>query len=183
MTAARLRDAEEGDLGAIQEIYAHHVRHTLSSFEETPPDLAEIGRRWQTVTAARLPYIVCEADGRVVGYAYAVRYRLRPAYRYSVENSVYVAPDAVRRGYGRMLMSELIERCTEMGFRQMIAVIGDRDNHASIGLHRHMGFVDAGHLPAIGFKHGRWVDVMMMQRALGPGLAEPPDPEAPAGLA
>ena len=183
MTAARLRDAEEGDLAAIQEIYAHFVRHTVSSFEETPPDLDEIGRRWQTVTAARMPYIVCEAAGRVVGYAYAVRYRLRPAYRYAVENSVYVAHDAVRRGYGRLLMSDLIERCTAMGFRQMIAVIGDRENHASIGLHSHMGFVEAGHLPAIGFKHDRWVDVVMMRRPLGPGAGEPPDSESPAGLA
>jgi phosphinothricin acetyltransferase len=164
-----LRTAAESDVPAIQAIYAHHVTHGLGSFEETPPDLAEISRRRADVDVAGLPYLVCAAAGAVVGFAYAAPYRPRPAYRYSVEDSVYVAPGCARQGHGRRLVAALIERCTALGYRQMLAVIGDRDNHGSIGLHRALGFREVGHLPAVGFKHGRWVDVVMMQRALGDG--------------
>jgi phosphinothricin acetyltransferase len=170
-------------LAAIQAIYADHVRHGLGSFEETPPDRAEITRRWRSATGEGLPYLVCLAGDQVVGFAYAGRYRPRPAYRHSVEDSVYVASDAGRRGYGRMMLSALIDRCTEIGFRQMIAVIGDRENHGSIGLHAALGFVETGHLPAIGFKHGRWVDVVIMQRALGAGSATLPGPADLTSLA
>lgn len=164
-----VRPAAEEDLPAIQAIYAHHVRHGLGSFEETPPDLAEMTRRWRAVTATGLPYLVCADAGAVVGYAYAGVYNARPGYRFSVEDSVYVAADTARRGYGRRLVTALIERCTTLGYRQMLAVIGDRDNHGSIGLHHSLGFEEVGRLDSIGFKHGRWVDVVFMQRALGEG--------------
>lgn len=164
-----VRSAEPGDLPAIQAIYAHHVTHGLGSFEETPPSLDEMIRRRQAIAEAGLPYLVCAAGGAVAGFAYAGLYRPRPAYRYSVEDSVYVAPASMRRGCGRRLLSALIDRCTALGYRQMLAVIGDQDNHGSTGLHRSLGFWEVGHLPAVGFKHGRWVDVVVMQRALGDG--------------
>ena len=169
MNDALLRTAEAEDLPAIQAIYAHHVTHGLGSFEETPPSLEETTRRWRSIIEAGLPYIVCSAGDAIVGFAYAGPYRPRPAYRYSVEDSVYVAPGSDRHGYGRQLVAALVERCTALGYRQMLAVIGDRDNHGSIGLHRSLGFREVGHMPSIGFKFGRWVDVVIMQRALGDG--------------
>jgi phosphinothricin acetyltransferase len=165
--APRIRDAGQADLGAVQRIYAHHVREGLASFEEVSPDEAEIARRFAAVRAAGLPYLVAELDGRVIGFAYAGPFRDRPAYRYTVENSVYVDPAAVRRGAGGALLGRLIERCREGGYRQMIAVIGGRDNASSISLHERLGFRRIGRLEAVGFKHERWVDVMLMQRALG----------------
>ncbi len=174
MRDALLRTAEAADLPAIQVIYSHHVLHGLGSFEETPPSLEEMTRRWRSVVDAGLPYLVCAVEGAVVGFAYAGPYRPRPAYRYSVEDSVYVAADRGRHGYGRRLVSALIERCTTMGYRQMLAVIGDRDNHGSIGLHTSLGFREVGHMPSVGFKFGRWVDVVVMQRALGDGDRTPP---------
>lgn len=185
MTSARLREAVEADFSAIQAVYAHHVTHGFGTFEESPPDVAEMARRWQKVTEAGLPYVVCEDDGRVVGFAYAGPYRPRRAYRFSVENSVYVAPDGMRRGYGRLMLSALIERCTASGYRRMVAVIGDRNNQGSIGLHRTLGFEQAGHLPSVGFKHGQWVDVIIMQRALGDGDATVPadEPSGPGSTA
>ena len=175
MTDHRLRQVEEADFAAIQAIYAHHVRHGLGTFEETPPDTAELVRRWRAVRAAGLPYLVAApADGAVLGFAYAAPYRPRRAYRFAVEDSVYIAPDQPRRGTGRALVSALIDDCTGLGMRQMVAVIGDRDNHGSIGLHAGLGFERVGHLPAVGFKLGRWVDVVIMQRALGPGAETPP---------
>lgn len=172
MPNLRLRDAEEADFGAIQAIYAHHVLHGLGSFEETPPETAELLRRWRSVRDAGLPYLVCTPEddgGAIAGFAYAAPYRPRPAYRYAVEDSVYVDPDRPRRGIGRRLLSALIARCTELGMRQMIAVIGDSRNHGSIGLHASLGFAQVGCLPAVGFKHGRWVDVALMQLPLGVG--------------
>lgn len=164
-----VRDSAERDLADIQAIYSHHVRHGLGSFEETPPDLAEMQRRRGEILAKRLPYLAAEFDGRVVGYAYAGPYRPRSAYRFSVEDSVYVAPDIHRRGVARALLAELIARCTAQGYRQMVAVIGDSANYGSIGLHAAMGFREVGRLSAIGFKFGRWVDGVLMQRALGEG--------------
>jgi L-amino acid N-acyltransferase YncA len=167
--AISIRPVDAVDIEAIQRIYAHHVLHGLASFEETPPDAAELTRRWRAIADVGLPYL-CAVDGNtIVGYAYAGPYRPRSAYRFSVEDSVYVAPGAAGRGVGRALLRALIEICTGIGKRQMIAVIGDSGNEASIGLHRACGFELTGTFRAIGFKHGRWVDSVLMQRALGPG--------------
>jgi phosphinothricin acetyltransferase len=170
----RVRESQDADLPRIHAIYSHHVRTGLGSFEETPPDLAEMGRRRADILARGLPYLVAElADptipGGIAGYAYAGPYRPRSAYRYSVEDSIYTAPEAQRRGAGRMLLDELIERCTALGYRQMIAVIGDSANYSSIGVHEAAGFKQVAHLPAIGLKFGRWVDSVIMQRPLGEG--------------
>ena len=164
-----IRDATDDDLTAIQAIYAHHVKHGLASFEEAPPDIAEIAHRRDTARSSGLPYLVAEQNGAVRGYAYASRFRTRSAYRYTVEDSVYVAPDALGAGIGSALLTELIIRCTGLGFRQMIAVIGDSANRASIGLHAKHGFNESGLMPAVGFKFGRWVDGVRMQRPLGEG--------------
>ena len=177
MPNLRLRDAEEADFSAIQGVYAHHVLHGLGSFEESPPETAEMLRRWRVVRDANLPYLVCVSDetgGAVVGFAYAAAYRPRPAYRFSVEDSVYVDPALPRRGIGRLLLTALIERCTRFGMRQMLAVIGDSQNHGSIGLHASLGFDRVGCLPAVGYKFGDWVDVVVMQRALGTGAETHP---------
>jgi L-amino acid N-acyltransferase YncA len=169
-----LRDAIDADLAAITDIYAHHVRFGLGSFEEVPPALEEMARRREEVRARGLPYLVAVGPaGTVRGYAYAAPHRTRSAYRFSVEDSVYVAPDAGRRGIGFQLVAALIERCATAGWRQMVAVIGDSGNVASIVLHERLGFRHVGTLTAIGFKQGRWVDSVLMQRALDAGV-EPP---------
>ena len=170
-----VRDARDDDMPAIHAIYVHHVRTGLGSFEEIPPDAEEMRRRRAAILGDQLPYLVAEIDGRIAGYAYAGRFRPRSAYRYSVEDSIYVAPEANRRGIGRALLAELIERCTRAGYRQMIAVIGDSANYGSIGLHAAAGFTQAAHLAAVGFKFGRWVDSVMMQRPLGPGQSTLPE--------
>lgn len=170
-----VRDSRDADTATIQQIYAHHVLTGLGSFEEVPPTADEIARRRAEVVSQGLPYLVAETGGRIIGYAYAGRFRTRSAYRYSVEDSIYVAPEAQHRGVGRKLLDELIRRCTQFGARQMVAVIGDSDNRASIGVHIAAGFSEVARLPAIGFKFGRWVDCVMMQRALGPGQATLPD--------
>lgn len=164
-----IRDSRDADLPAIHRIYAHHVLNGLASFEEIPPDVEELARRRGGILSSGLPYLVAETGGRLIGYAYAGLFRSRSAYRYSVEDSIYVAPDAQRQGAGRLLLDELVTRCTRLGYRQMVAVIGDSANHGSIGLHKAAGFVEVGRQPSIGFKFGRWVDSVMMQRALGPG--------------
>ena len=170
-----IRPAAAADFDAIQRIYAHHVLNGLASFEEAPPDVAELTRRWRAIVDAGLPYLCAvEPGGALVGYAYAGPYRPRSAYRFSVEDSVYVAPGQAGRGIGRGLLRQLIETCTGLGKRQMIAVIGDSGNAASIALHRACGFELTGTFQAIGFKHGRWVDSVLMQRALGPGSSAPP---------
>jgi L-amino acid N-acyltransferase YncA len=174
-SACRVRASAEADLPAVAAIYAHHVRHGLGSFEEEPPDVAELRRRRAEVLRRGLPYLVAEdGDGTVLGYAYAAPYRARSAYRFSLEDSIYVAPAVERRGVGRALLGALLERCAALGYRQMIAVIGDSGNFGSIGLHERMGFRRVGLLPAVGFKHGRWVDSVLMQRELGEGAAAPP---------
>ena len=173
--AFTIRDATDDDLAAITAIYEHHVRHGLGSFEEEPPPLAEIARRRADVLARGLPYIVAAGvGGSLFGYAYGAPYRARSAYRFTVEDSIYVAPHAARRGIGRLLLEALIECCTKVGYRQMIAVIGDSGNDGSIGLHQSLGFVRAALLPTIGFKQGRWIDCVMMQRPLGPGSTSLP---------
>ncbi len=172
-----IRDSLPGDVPAIAAIYGHAVLHGNAGFEIDPPDTAEIARRREALLGAGFPYLVAEnAAGRVVGYSHAGTYRPRPGYRFTVENSVYVAPDCQGRGIGRALLPRLIERCELAGFRLMVAVIGDSANHASIRLHESCGFRHAGLLPAIGWKHGRWLDSVMMVRPLGPGASEPPPP-------
>jgi L-amino acid N-acyltransferase YncA len=170
-----LRTATEGDMTRIQEIYAHHVLHGLASFEEVTPDVAELTRRFHEVTAQDFPYVVTELGGKVQGYAYAGPYRHRTAYRYSVENSIYVDPSSVGKGLGRLLLAHIIERCTQLGYRQMIAVIGDSENHPSINLHKALGFERSGLQKSVGFKFGRWVDSVFMQLDLGDGATTPPD--------
>jgi phosphinothricin acetyltransferase len=169
-----VRDSADGDLDAIQAIYAHHVEHGLGSFEETPPGRDELADRRRAILAKGLPYLAAEADGRLLGYAYAGPFRPRSAYRFSVEDSIYVAPGAAGRGIGRMLLEALIARATLWGARQMVAVIGDSANAASIGLHKALGFRMVGRFDAIGFKRGRWVDSVMMQLPLGDGSASAP---------
>lgn len=175
MTTPTIRASREDDLPALTAIYGHWVTHGLASFELEPPDEAEMARRRAAVLAGGYPHLVAERDGAVVGYTYASAYRPRPAYRFAVENSVYVAPGGTRGGTGRALLGALIDDCTGRGFRLMVAVIGDSANHASIGLHERAGFARAGLLPAIGWKHGRWVDSVLMTRALGAGVTTPPD--------
>ena len=168
MTLA-IRPARTSDIPAITSIYAHAVAHGTASFELTAPDETEMRKRMQALLDGKFPYIVAEIDGALAGYAYASLYRTRPAYRFTVEDSVYVAPEMHRRGIGKVLLERLIEACTALGFRQMIAVIGDSNQAASIGVHRACGFEDAGNLRAIGWKFGRWLDTPLMQRALGAG--------------
>jgi L-amino acid N-acyltransferase YncA len=169
-----IRPAKITDILAITRIYAHAVEHGTASFELTPPDEAEMARRFNDLTGKGFPYLVAEVDGRLAGYAYAGPYRMRPAYRFTVENSVYIAPDMQRRGIGRALLKALIDEAQARGFRQMIAVIGDSDQAASIGVHRACGFVDAGNLRNVGFKFGRWLDTPLMQRELGDGSRAAP---------
>ncbi|MBI2742108.1 MAG: N-acetyltransferase [Rhodospirillales bacterium] len=166
MSAVIVRDATERDLPAVQAIYGHHVLHSLASFEEEPPSVEEIRTRWSKVRALGLPYIAAEIEGRVVGYSYATSYRPRAAYRYTIENSVYVQEGLTGRGIGKALLLELIDRCQSGPWRQMLAVIGNRENHGSISLHRSCGFRLIGVLQSVGYKHGRWVDTVLMQRSL-----------------
>jgi L-amino acid N-acyltransferase YncA len=173
--AVAVRPVRDTDIPAIAAIYAHAVLHGTASFEVEPPDETEMTRRVRAVIDAGFPYLVAEKDGRVLGYAYAGPYRTRPAYRNSIENSVYVGPAAHRLGVGRALLSELIDMATGAGFRQMIAVIGDSGNAGSIGLHRALGFTFSGTIHSVGYKHGRWLDSVIMQRTLGPGDKSPPD--------
>jgi phosphinothricin acetyltransferase len=174
MSAIAVRPATEADLPAIAAIYNPAVLTGTASFELEPPDQAEMLRRFKALTDAGFPYLVAEAGGEILGYAYAGAYRPRPAYRFSVENSIYIAPSAHRRGVGRILLAALIDVCTQRGYRQMIAVIGDSANASSIGLHRAMGFRFSGTVHSVGYKHGRWLDSVIMQLPLGPGDTEPP---------
>lgn len=169
-----LRAARAADLPAIQAIYAHHVRHGSASFELEPPDLEEMTARRRAILERDLPYLVADWQGAVAGYAYAGPYRPRPAYRYALEVSVYVAPDRQRLGLGRLLLGGLVERCEALGYRQLVAVVGDSANTASIGLHEALGFRRIGTLASVGWKHGRWLDSVFLQRALGPGDGAPP---------
>ncbi|HEY1982856.1 MAG TPA: GNAT family N-acetyltransferase [Xanthobacteraceae bacterium] len=174
MSTAILRPAAGGDIAAITRIYGDAVTHGTASFELEPPDEAEMARRHQALLAGGYPYLVAEVTGAIAGYAYAGAYRARPAYRWCVEDSVYVAPDYHRRGIGRLLLARLVEECEQHGFRQMIAVIGDSAQTPSIALHAALGFDMIGRLRSVGFKHGRWLDTPLMQRALGPGETAPP---------
>ena len=169
-----MRPAAPADIPAIQAIYSHHVLHGLASFEEEPPSVDEMRRRFDEITGRGLPYLAAEFGGKVAGYGYCSLYRTRSAYRYALEDSVYVRDDAIGKGIGSALLAQLIARCEGLGYRQLIAVIGDSANTASIALHASQGFLRAGTLRSVGFKFGRWVDSVIMQRPLGPGDGKPP---------
>ncbi len=174
MTGVTVRAATVADIPAITRIYGLAVTSGTASFELEAPDAAEMERRFNAVTSAGYPYLVGLRGGVVLGYAYMGAYRPRPAYRWSVENSIYVAPEAHRSGVGRVLLASLIDAATTRGYRQMVAVIGDSGQSASIGLHRAMGFTFSGTVHSVGYKNGRWLDIVIMQRALGEGDTTPP---------
>jgi phosphinothricin acetyltransferase len=164
-----IRDAAESDMASVQSIYAPHVLRGLATFEEIPPAVGEMLERRAAVLELGLPFLVAESAGKVVGYSYASMYRARPAYRHTLEDSVYVEEGLARRGIGSALLEALIDRCSSGPWRQMLAVIGDSGNAGSVSLHRRLGFRDVGTLTSVGFKLGRWVDTVIMQRALGSG--------------
>ncbi|MFF3006514.1 GNAT family N-acetyltransferase [Kitasatospora sp. NPDC057940] len=171
-----IRPAVPADLDAVAEIFAHYVRHTVVTFEEAPPPAAAWHQRFEDLAGQGLPFLVAELSGEVVGYAYAAPWRPKPAYRHTVENSIYLAPDRTGRGLGGALLDALLAACAQTQVRQVIAVIADAGTDASVALHRRFGFTDVGRLAAIGYKHGRWVDTVLMQRSVGRALdGEHPD--------
>jgi len=172
--APLIRPSRDADIAAIAAIYGHHVLHGVASFEEEPPPVEEMAKRRAAILERGLPYLVAEVDGKVVGYCYAGPFRPRVGYRYSLEDSIYIDEGQRGRGIGRALLAPLLERCADLGYRQMIAVIGGRETVASIRLHEGLGFTPVGTFNAIGFKFGRWVDTVLMQRALGPGAETMP---------
>lgn len=175
ITAIAIRTLQDDDLRVVQALYAHHVLHGLASFEEVPPGVDELRARHAAVRAAGLPYLVAELDGEVVGFAYATLYRARSAYRHTVEDSVYVAPDCTGRGIGAALLGEVIRQCEAGPWRQMLAVIGQGDENAgSMALHARLGFERIGALRSVGFKKERWLDTVLMQRPLGAGNGTQP---------
>src|SRR4051794_13007757 len=174
MNEISIRPATSADIPAITRIYAHAVRHGTASFEFEPPDEAEMTRRMRALLDAGYPYLAAEGDGALLGYAYAGPYRTRPAYRYTVENSIYIAPEAHRRGIGAALLDQLITESETRGYRLMIAVIGDSAQTPSIELHRAAGFKMVGTFEGVGYKFDRWLDSVLMQRPLGKGRSAPP---------
>lgn len=176
MISFSIRPAQASDMDAIAALYAHYVHTSPVTFELEAPDSAEMNRRRQNLADRGLPWLVAERSGGVAGYAYAGPHRSRPAYNWVLEDSIYIAPDQVGRGIGRALLDQLLNHCTTLGYRQMIAVIGDSANAASVALHRACGFSNAGVLTAVGWKFDRWIDTVLMQKALGPGGDEPVNP-------
>ncbi|MCW2237782.1 GNAT family N-acetyltransferase [Azospirillum canadense] len=174
-----LRDARVEDVPAFQRIYAHHVLHGVGTFEEEPPDAAEMDTRFRAITGAGLPWLVAERDGVVLGYAYGSAYHVRSAYRFTIQDSVYVAEEARGQGVGRAVLQALIDRCTDLGYRQMVALVGGTENAGSIGLHTAMGFRTCGVVEAVGLKFGRWLDLVMMQKELGAGRSDVPTGAGP----
>lgn len=170
----RIRPALPSDAADLAAIYGHHVTHGFGTFEEAEPSPQEMAARLQAVTARGLPYLVAETDGKLAGFAYAGPFRTRAAYRYTVEDSVYIAPNRMGQGLGKALLMGVIAACEPLGLRQMMALIGDSSNAGSISLHRSCGFEHIGVFPAVGFKAGRWVDVVLMQRSLNSGAADVP---------
>ncbi|MGQ9724733.1 MAG: GNAT family N-acetyltransferase [Tepidimonas sp.] len=174
MNAPQIRPSHENDLPAIARVYGHHVRHGTGTFETEPPSVAEMAARRADVLAKGLPWLVAELDGEVVGFAYGNWFKPRPAYRFSAEDSVYVAPAAAGRGLGRALLAELLVQLEARGIRKVMAVIGDSANAASIGLHTALGFERVGVVRSCGWKFGRWLDIVLMEKTLGWGDRTPP---------
>ncbi|MDB5998684.1 MAG: putative N-acetyltransferase [Rhizobacter sp.] len=172
-----IRPSRSADLPVVTAIYAWNVKNGTGTFEIDPPDEAEMTRRWADVTGKGLPWLVAEVNGKVLGYAYANHFRPRPAYRFCLEDSIYLDPQAQGQGLGRLLLAELLSRCEAQGARQMMAVIGDSANEGSLGVHRALGFEPVGVMKSAGRKFERWVDVVLMQRVLGPGDSLPPEQE------
>ena len=169
-----IRQALVTDAGALAAIYGHHVRHGLGTFEEVPPSAEDMADRLSAVLERGLPYLVADVDDHLAGFAYATPFRMRAAYRYTVEDSVYIAPDRIGQGIGKALLGALVSRCEGAGLHQMLAMIGDSGNGGSIGVHRACGFQEVGTLTGVGFKAGRWVDVVMMRRPLNGGVDATP---------
>lgn len=175
-SALQIRDADEADFDIITRIYGWHVLHGCGSFEETPPAIDEMIERFRKVRTSGLPWLVALIDNDVVGYCYASPYRPRPAYRYTLEDSIYLAPDRAGKGIGSVLMAALIARCQQGPWRQMLAIVGNGErNTGSLNLHKKMGFETVGNLRNVGFKHGEWRDTLMMQLALQPETADVPE--------
>ena len=174
-----IRPSHDTDLPAITAIYAHHVLHGTGTFETTPPTEAEMAARRADVLAKGLPWLVAEEEGRVLGYAYCQWFKPRPAYRFSAEDSIYLHPDAHGRGLGRALLAELMALAQAAGIRKLLAVIGDSANDASIGVHRALGFTPAGAFTSCGWKFGRWLDIVLMEKSLGEGDTTAPEPVSP----
>ena len=172
--ALLIRPSTDADIPAVAAVYAHHVLHGTGTFELEPPDETEMTRRRADVLAKGLPWLVAVRGGQVLGYAYANHFRPRRAYRFCLEDSIYLAPEACGQGIGKLLLAELLARCEALGARQMLAVIGDSANAGSIGVHRALGFEHTGILKSSGWKFDRWLDVVLMQRPLGPGDSGPP---------
>ena len=164
-----IRNAVQTDFTEIQVIYSEYVLKTHATFEVIPPAKDELIRRWQTITSDSLPYLIAELNNKVIGYAYASKYRSRSAYKYTIEDSVYVSPNSIGKGVGKALLKSIVQKCASLGYRQMIAVIGGSDNHSSINLHERCGFYQIGTMPSTGYKLQQWVDSVMMQRQLGQG--------------
>jgi L-amino acid N-acyltransferase YncA len=169
-----IRPSRDQDIAAIAAIYAHHVLHGTGSFETEPPSNDDMAARRADVLTKGLPYLVAEQDGKIVGFAYGNWFKPRPAYRYSVEDSIYLAPDLHRKGLGRALLAELLARCEAAGIRKIMAIVGDSANAGSVGVHRALGFTQVGTIDACGWKMGAWRDIVIMQKTLGPGGTEPP---------
>jgi phosphinothricin acetyltransferase len=170
-----IRGLEVPDIEAVTRIYEHHTLNGTGTFDETPLSLEEMRQRYEKVRAQGLPWLVADVEGIVAGYAYAMLFHARHGWRFTLEDSVYIGPDYQRRGIGKALLGELLKRCEALGYRQMIAAIGDSSNAGSVGVHRAMGFAEAGIYRNVGVKFGRWLDVVLMQRALGEGGATLPD--------
>ena len=169
-----IRPSRDEDITAITAIYAHHVLHGTGTFETEPPSAADMANRRADVLSKGLPYLVAEEDGEILGFAYGNWFKPRPAYRYSVEDSVYLAPGLDRKGLGRALLAELLAHCEAAGIRKVMAIIGDSANAGSVGVHRALGFTQVGIVEACGWKFGAWRDIVIMQKTLGPGRSEPP---------
>jgi L-amino acid N-acyltransferase YncA len=170
-----IRPSRDADVPAIAAIYAHHVLHGTGTFETTPPTEAEMAARRADVLAKGLPYLVAESDNRVLGFAYCKWFKPRPAYRFSAEDSIYLHPDAAGQGLGKQLLAALTEQAEAAGIRKLIAVIGDSGNAGSIGVHKAAGFGEVGMFKSCGWKFGRWLDIVLMEKALGPGDTTPPE--------
>ena len=169
-----IRPSRDEDITAITAIYAHHVLHGTGTFETEPPSAADMANRRADVLSKGLPYLVAEEDGEILGFAYGNWFKPRPAYRYSVEDSVYLAPGLDRKGLGRALLAELLTHCEAAGIRKVMAIIGDSANAGSVGVHRALGFTQVGIVEACGWKFGAWRDIVIMQKTLGPGSSELP---------